>query len=309
MNCSPSISDNDIRALAQGCGATACGVARAGLVAGTAARTLEDWIADGCHASMAWMERHAPLRRSTESVMPGARSVIVCAFNCLPAGRRDPSLPRIASYALGRDYHDVVRDRMRQLAALLEARYGGSHRVCVDTAPLSERYWASLAGVGFQGRNCLLQIPGRGSHFVLGELLTTLDISPSEPCDGQCPDGCRRCIDACPGHALRGDGTLDARRCLSYLTIEHRGELPADIDLRRQVYGCDICQRVCPLNAKATPTSIADFEPTQQVAALTIDDILSMDKAAFDDVFGRSALRRAGLDGLRRNAIRILTDK
>jgi epoxyqueuosine reductase len=290
--------------LARNVGAVACGVADAGAVDADVSASLDAWIAAGCHADMSWIERHASLRRTTDSVLPGARSVIVCAFNYYPARRRNPSLPVIALYAYGDDYHDVVRRRLRDVAAAMKQRYGGEYRVCVDTAPLSERYWAQRAGVAAQGRNCLLSVDGYGTYILLGEILTTLHLDASSPTTvSPCPDGCRRCIDACPGGALRGDGTLDARRCLSFLTIENRApSLSDDIRLCGQVYGCDICQRVCPRNARVAPTSIPEFSPSEAFLSLNLTQMLALDKDTFSCIFSRSAIRRAGLDGLLRNA-------
>ncbi|MDE7396426.1 MAG: DUF1730 domain-containing protein, partial [Muribaculum sp.] len=181
MSCSRSISDKEIQALAVGVGAAACGVATAGDVECDVSADLQRWVSNGCHADMRWLERHVELRRNTSSVLPGCRSVIVCAFSYKPPVERDSYLPRFALYAYGEDYHDVVRRRLKPITDELTHRYGGIHRICVDTAPLSERYWAIRSGIGFQGRNCLLSVPHYGSYVVLGEILTTLDITPSAP--------------------------------------------------------------------------------------------------------------------------------
>ncbi len=284
-------------------GAVACGVAAAGDVESGVATDLQRWVAEGNHADMRWLERHVELRRNTSSVLPGCRSVVVCAFSYKPPVERDSSLPRFALYAYGEDYHDVVRRRLKSIADRLTQLYGGTHRVCVDTAPLAERYWATKAGIGFQGRNCLLSIPDYGSYVVLGEILTTLDITPSSPCTKSCPADCRRCIEACPGHALSGDGHLDSRRCLSYLTIEHRGQIPPEIQLHGQVFGCDICQRTCPMNKNTLISPLPEFAASPQMLTLSRDQILALDETGFRQLFGHSAVRRTGLEGLKRNAI------
>lgn len=249
---------------------------------------------------MAYLERWDDVRRDPRLLLEGARTLIVCAF---PYYNKAECL--FSKYAVGRDYHEVVRERLGHVAAAVTAGAGAACRVCVDTAPLRERYWAVRAGLGFIGLNNQLIIPGLGSYFFLGTIVTTLGVvkAPPLPRAASCL-GCGRCVEACPGRALDGHGGLDARRCLSYLTIERRGELPPGaLERASTVYGCDVCQRVCPHNADAVPTPIADFGPCPEVEALGLDDIIEMTPSRFRHLFAHSAVRRAGLGLLRRNAL------
>lgn len=252
------------------------------------------WLADGRHAGMAYMENYADLRTDPRTLLPGARSIICVAFPYYTD--RPVSLP-ISLYARGRDYHEVVRRLLEPLAAALP----GQSRICVDTAPLRERYWAMRAGLGFIGRNNQLIIPGAGSYFFLGFVLTTEALPPTAASvEFGCGD-CRRCVDACPGGCISADcRAIDARTCLSYLTIEHRGPLPDGLRLPT-LYGCDVCQRVCPHNAGVQPTHIADFYPSAELAALTGADVASLTPERFSALFRHSAIKRTKLSGLLRN--------
>lgn len=254
------------------------------------------WLADGRHGDMAYLANHADLRADPRTLLEGARTLIAVAF---PYYTDEPMRLPISLYARGRDYHEVVRERLTEIAS----RLPGESRVCVDTAPLRERYWACRAGLGFIGRNNQLIIPGLGSYFFLGFILNTTDFGlppAAEPIADGCA-GCRRCVDACPGRCLSADGRgVDARRCLSYLTIEYRGEFPPETKLP-VLYGCDVCQRVCPHNAGARPTPIADFHPSAGLSALTAAEVAAMTPDGFRALFRHSAVRRTKLAGLLRN--------
>lgn len=281
-------------------GVTELGIAPARPVAADAAAAYRRWIDDGCNAGMGYLDRYHDVREDPRLLLDGARSIIVCAFNYYPAVRRDSSLPEFALYSYGKDYHDAVRERLERLAAITRDLFGGATRVCVDTAPLRERYWAREAGLGFIGRNNQLIIPVKGSFFFLGEILTTVEFSPDEPCRLSCGD-CMACVSACPGKALRGDGSVDARRCLSYLTIEHRGEFDAGVRLGGHIYGCDECQSVCPHNRNAAPTTIAEFYPSDEFLRLDRESISGLTPEKFNSIFRHSAIKRAKLAGLLRN--------
>lgn len=259
-----------------------------------AVEQYDAWLADGRHADMAYLEKYPDLRADPRKLLDGARTLIVVAFPYYTDEKIN--LP-VSLYARGRDYHEVVRERLTGIAALLP----GDTRVCVDTAPLRERYWARRAGLGFIGKNNQLIIPGLGSYFFLGEILTTVHCPlPTVHCPLPTCGSCRRCIDACPGHCLSESGRgLDARRCLSYLTIEHRGPLPSES--LSTLYGCDICQRVCPYNATPAVTPIVDFHPSEEFAALTPADVRSMTPERFNQLFRHSAIKRTKLAGLQRN--------
>lgn len=265
-----------------------------------------DWICSGRAGEMTYLERYGDVRSNPALLLDGARSIICCAIPYywpLPDEKRPLS---IARYALGRDYHDVVRRRLEAVAERIRANYGGDTRVCVDTAPLRERYWAARAGLGFIGRNNQLIIPGLGSYFFLGEILTTAPLQPApsatdipaDPCSG-----CDRCLRACPTRALNPDGSCDARRCLSYLTIEYRGDFPPGTDLHGSLYGCDRCAAACPCNARPLPTTIEEFRPNPTLLSLTADDVIEMTPDRFAATFRGSPMKRAKLKGLLRNAL------
>lgn len=307
-------------------GAIAWGVAAAVPVDDEAWERRNRWIAGGCNAGMDYLDRYPDVRRDPRNLLEGARSIIVGAFSYYPSQRQHPSAPQFAWYAYGRDYHEVLRTRLQQAADTIAAmRPGATFRICVDTAPVMERYWAVKAGVGFIGRNAQLIVPGYGSACFLGEIVTDIPLTPSAPCTLACPDGCDLCIRACPGHALsqnltavrppsgsttdvaitespRPYATVDARRCLSYLTIEHRGPLPEGAPHPgRRIYGCDTCQTVCPFNRHSQPTAIPEFAPSPALLSITDADIAALTPEAFSTLFRHSAIKRAKLAGLLRN--------
>lgn len=286
--------------LCAGAGASGWGVARCGAVSEGEVALYERWIAEERHGEMGYLEKYGDVRRDPGLLLDGARSVVCAAFNYYNPVNRGPGGLRWARYALGSDYHDEVRRRLSAVAEAITAETGAACRVCVDTAPLRERLWAARAGVGFIGRNGLLIVPGVGSWCVLGFILTTLDLAPTAADTRGC-DGCDRCVRACPGRALDGCGGMDARRCRSYLTIEYRGEEIPPLGGDR-VYGCDICQEVCPHNRAARPTEIEAFGARKGVLGLTREAIIGMEQGEFSALFKGSAIKRTKLSGLRRNA-------
>lgn len=296
-----------IKQRAAALGLEACGIARARAVDPAAVQRYRDWIGSGGNGCMDYAARYLDVRDNPGLLLEGARSVIVVAMNYYPARFQPQDAPQFAYYAYGRDYHEVMRDRLQQLAAYLRELGGGDTRCCVDTAPLRERYWAVQAGVGFVGRNNTLIIPGKGSFFFLGAIVTTLELQPDEPCRLSCGD-CGACEKACPGGALTGGKPVDASRCISCLTIEYRGELPewTREAMGNRIYGCDECQRVCPHNRNAQPTTVPELQPSDEFLSLTAQEILAMDQTAFSRLFSHSAVKRTKLTGLQRNLHHIL---
>lgn len=289
-------------------GAAAVGVARLEAVDPSAEELYRQWIAQGKHGGMAYLEKYQEVRHDPRLLLDGAQSLIVAAFSYFTPDLYRHDNPeeehrlRWARYALGRDYHEEVRERLTAVAAAITASTGGQCRVTVDTAPLRERYWAVRAGVGFIGINNQLIVPGAGSWCVLGEIVTTLQLDADEPSHDRC-SGCMKCVRFCPGKALDGKGGIDARRCMSYLTVENREEhWSGDTMPGERIYGCDICQEVCPHNSEATATRINAFRPRSEILKLTREDILSMGQEEFSRIFSHSAIKRAKLKGLQRNA-------
>jgi epoxyqueuosine reductase len=271
-----------------------------------------EWIAEGRHGEMSYLDRHQDLRFDAAMLEPGTRSVIALLIryhqplDLLPGGLR------IARYAHGDDYHDSLRDRMRQLAAFIHAETGApvAARPAVDSAPLLERDLAKLAGLGWIGKNTLLIHPRHGSFTFLAELLVDCDLTreaPETPHPDRCGT-CSRCIDACPTQAIAAPYLLDARRCISYLTIELRGPIPRHLRaaIGDHLFGCDICQDVCPWNRRVSPTQDPAFQPRQAVAALSPITLLCMDQDTFSRTFSGSAIKRTKRRGLLRNAAVVL---
>lgn len=283
-------------------GATAAGITLIGPVDDAETDRYTRWLADGCHGRMTYLERYDDVRRNPALLLDGAQTLIIAAFSYANRSTVDNmrrrGLPTIAEYALCADYHTELRRRLTLVTDELTHRYGGTTRICIDTAPLRERYWAQRAGLGFIGINNQLIIPGHGSHFFLGTILWTgtTDDGSDAPCTDTCLD-CGACVDACPGHALRGDGTLDARRCLSYLTIENRDPLPPDFSTGGRLYGCDTCREVCPHEVREPDSPI--FPPTTDLADLTPDDWQQMTPGDYKRLTRNLAMNRIPLAKLR----------
>lgn len=299
-----------IKNRAAGLGFDACGITRACRVDDNAILSYDRWISDGRNDCMEYCARYTDVRNDPRLLLDGAQSIICVALNYMPQVKQKPDVPQFSYYAYGRDYHEVMKKRLFELAAFIKQRTGHESRPCVDTAPIRERYWAQKAGIGFVGRNNTLIIPGKGSFFFLGELVTTFPLSPDEPCTLSCA-GCGRCTAACPGGALLDEGPLDARRCLSCQLIERRDPLPEWVagKIGNRIYGCDTCQLVCPHNAKAVATTMPEFAPSLEFMALDREKIEQMTPGDFRRLFGHSAVRRTRLDGLKRNLATMKSQK
>lgn len=291
MSSAPLNSDT-IKAEALRLGFSACGVVPAEPVGEDYVRRFDQWIAQGHHADMQYMAGNVEKRHDPRLLVEGVRTIVSVAMNYYPARRA----AGISLYAQGRDYHDVMRQRLQELMEAI----GAEGRCFVDTAPVHERYWAWRAGLGWIGRNRQLILPGLGSSVFLGELFILQEADRyDEPREGDC-GGCNRCIAACPSGALSAEG-LDARRCLSYLTIEHRGTFPTGTRLGDTFYGCDCCQMVCPHMRQARPTEELAFQPSEALLAMTTQDWQSLSVERYQQLFRGSAVKRAKYDGLVRN--------
>ncbi len=287
-------------------GFTACGFAQTEPVDEEAVEVLDRWTGQGYHADMGYMERNRELRLDPTLLVPGCRTLIVVALNYYPQQLLPKEGYQIAYYAYGKDYHRVVKDKLHQLLAYIKTIVPEvKGRAFCDTAPLLERYWAVKAGLGFIGRNRTLIIPGQGSYCFLGVLAIDAEVEITEhiePQHAKFCEGCNRCLKACPTGALTTEG-IDCRRCLSYLTIEHRGTLPSEIigKLGKRIYGCDTCQQVCPHNSKAMPTSEPLFAMSPDVASLIYEQWQQLTPEQYAVLFKDSAMERAGYEGLCRN--------
>lgn len=291
-----------IKAKAHELGFLACGVARAGYLEEEAPR-LEQWLRQGRQGSMAYMERHFDLRLDPTKLVPGARSVISLAYNYHTEPRQqDPEAPKLSTYAYGRDYHKVLRKRLKPLMAFIGEQFGEvALRAFVDSAPVLEKAWAEKAGIGWRGKHTNVIRQGSGSWFFLCELITDLELEPDPPATDHCGT-CRRCIDACPTDAITPYG-VDGSRCISYLTIELKGSIPEEFAGKMEgwTFGCDICQEVCPWNRFATPHHEPEFGPRAELMGLSADEWHGMTEVVFDRLFEGSAVKRTKYDGLKRN--------
>ncbi len=285
------------------------GIAEIAPVDTNAQQIYHAWISAGHNASMTYLERYNEVRANPELLLPDAKSIICCAFPYFYPISKSSDTANIALYALGDDYHEVLRNRLESIAKELRQLFGGETRVCVDTAPLRERYWAERSGLGCIGINNHLIIPGAGSFFFLGEIISTVAFHPTHTLTDNPCNKCMCCVKACPTGALRADGTIDASKCLSYLTIEHRGELPTDTNLHDCLYGCDACGKACPLNTHPAISHIPEFQPRQDLLSLTLNEVATMNQPTFSTLFAHSAIKRTKLTGLQRNAISIISDK
>lgn len=277
------------------------GFAAAGVAAVAPSETmprLRDWLERGFSAGMAYMSRHSDLRADPGLLAPGAASMVVVAAR-YPVNRAPGN--GFSTYARGRDYHDVLREKLGLLADFLHALAPlRVRRICVDSAPLLEREWAVRAGVGWRGRQGQVVNPDAGCCILLGALLVDVALDASAACPNQCGT-CRRCLDACPTGALCEDGLVDARKCISYLTIEHKGEIPEEQRgaVRGSLFGCDHCTAVCPWNQRGEDRVMPELAsaPVPDAAA-----ILAMLEADFETCFSGTPVHRTGLVRLQRNA-------
>jgi epoxyqueuosine reductase len=277
------------------------------------ARKLEAWLNQNAHGKMAYMANHFDLRIDPTKLVPGAKSVICLTFNYHnPEQQTDPTAPKIASYAYGRDYHLVLKERLHQLLAHMQEQIGEIDGRCfVDSAPVMEREWAQRAGLGWNGKHTLTLHPRRGSWFFLAEIICDLDLTGTyaDPISDHCGT-CRRCIDACPTEAISPQGyLLDASRCISYLTIELREAIPTEHKTQMEgwAFGCDICQQVCPWNRFSERHTEPQFEPHPDLLSLDRQGWIEMTEATFGRLFKQSAVKRVKYDGLMEN-VRFLDD-
>jgi epoxyqueuosine reductase len=266
---------------------------------------LDEWLAKGYAGTMRYLHRQARRRKDPQLILPGARSVVVVLDHYYqPDAEADLQPPRIAKYARGQDYHDVTRRRLEALAEFLREQGAALIRTYTDAGPVPERELAQRAGLGWIGKNTMLVSPRVGSFFFIGCIFTDLPLPPDAPFESDRCGSCTRCLDACPTDALVQPRVLDATRCISYLTIEQRGPIPEGLADRLEgyVFGCDICNDVCPWNQRfAQSTSMPEFLSHGNLDRTDPDLFEKMSPEEFDRRFGHTPLERPGLEGMRRN--------
>jgi epoxyqueuosine reductase len=273
---------------------------------------LADWLQKGFHAGMDYMRKYEDLRVNPGLLLENAKSVIVFLYNYSPSETMDSdSAYLVSTYAYGRDYHEVIREKLNILITKLKEQAPGiAVRGFVDSAPVLERAWATRAGLGWIGKNSMLISRKNGSYFFISELITDIELAYDKPMGGNYCGDCSRCIDACPTDAITDLRTIDANKCISYLTIENKNEIPESFkgQYEKWIFGCDICQQVCPWNRYSTPHNEPAFLPPPGLLELKKKEWEEMDKDQYDSLFRKSAVKRAKFAGLKRN-IEFLSDK
>jgi epoxyqueuosine reductase len=297
-----------IRAQGEALGFDRVRFARADAVSETGGH-LASFLADGRHGTMDWMARNAERRAAPRALWPEARSIVVLGANYGPPADPREQLARaergaISVYAQGDDYHDVIKTKLKQLASFIAGEFDADVKVFVDTAPVMEKPLAQAAGLGWQGKHTNLVSRVFGSWLFIGSVFTTLELAPDEPEEDHCGE-CRRCLDVCPTNAFTAPYRIDARRCISYLTIEHKGHIAEEFRaaMGNRIYGCDDCLAVCPWNKFASVAHEARFHARAELKEPRLADLARLDDAAFRELFRGSPIKRIGRDRFIRNVL------
>ncbi len=300
-----------IKAKALELGFLSCGISEADFLSDEK-DALQTWLQQGMHGEMSYMERNQEMRLDPRLIFEGARSVISVLLNYYPKKeQQDAEAPVLSKYAYGKDYHFVLKEKLNLLLKYIQEEIAPCNgRPFVDSAPVLDKAWAAKAGLGWIGKHSNLISVEHGSFFFIGELIVDLPLEPDQKTVRDHCGTCTRCIDACPTQAIVAPGIVDARRCISYQTIELRGELDDKLkdQFKNRVFGCDICQDVCPWNLKSEPHQEPDFEPQPQLLELSRKEWMDMDHALFNELFRKSAVKRTKYNGLKRN-LRFLDDQ
>jgi epoxyqueuosine reductase len=282
-------------------GFSKCGIAPADNV-NEHSQYFREWIAAGRHAGMTYLENYFEKRYHPHLLVEGVRSIVSVALNYYPERLLGEEQYQFAYYAYGKDYHEVMRRKLNNLFSFIHNEFNPVHGAAFcDTTPILERYWAWRAGLGWIGKNTQLIIPRAGSYFFLGELFLDIELEYDAPFRRNHCGNCDRCLNACPSKALEQPYKLNARKCLSYLTIENRGAIPEGTILGNRIYGCDECQKVCPWNHFALPCNIQEFQPTPTFLEMRKEDWRELTEKQYRILFKGSAVQRAKYEGLKRN--------
>lgn len=298
------LTSDKIKELAKQAGFNFCGIAKAQRLDDDAAR-LESWLNKGMHGTMKYMENYFDLRTDPTKLVPGARSVITLMYNYYSSEKQNEDAPRISKYAYGEDYHEVIREKLNQFLFMLRETFGEVQgRGFVDSAPVLERSWAQRSGLGWIGKNGNLIVKGSGSFFFLATLITDLDAEPDDMITQDFCGSCNRCIEACPTEAILPNKEINGSKCISYFTIELKDELiPAEMKEKFQnwMFGCDVCQDVCPWNRFSQPNTDERFRPIREILNLSTEEWEEMSEEAFKKIFRNSPLKRSKFKGIKRN--------
>jgi epoxyqueuosine reductase len=292
-----------IKAEALRLGFSTCGIAKADFLEDEAPR-LEQWLKDGYHGEMQYMENHFDMRLDPRLLVDGAKSVISLSYNYFPEQQQNSDSYKLSKYAYGEDYHHVVKSKLKELHDFIQEEIGEiDGRAFVDSAPIMERAWAEKAGLGWNGKHSLLIQKELGSYFFLSELILELELEYDIPFTTDHCGTCTKCIDACPTEAILPNNTVDGSKCISYFTIELKNEIPNDVKGKMEdwMFGCDICQDVCPWNRFSTPHQEPLFSPHPELIEMTKRDWEEITEDVFKKVFKKSAVKRTKFSGLQRN--------
>ncbi len=297
-----------IKAEAARLGFLSCGLSRAEFLEEEAPR-LERWLKAGMHGEMSYMENHFDMRLDPRKLVPGAKSVISLLLNYYPSASQEADSYKISKYAYGEDYHHVIKSKLRELHHFITEQIGEVHgRAFVDSAPVLDKAWAARSGLGWIGKHSNLLTKEAGSFYFIAELILDLDLEYDHPVTDHCGT-CTACIDACPTQAIVQPYVVDGSRCISYFTIELKNEIPTAFKGQWDdwIFGCDICQDVCPWNRFSTPHRESRFEPHPDLTAMDRADWEEITEEVFQRIFKKSAVKRTKFEGLKRN-IRFLQD-
>lgn len=293
-----------VKSIATQCGFDYCGIARA-VPLDEDARRLEAWLSKGMNGSMQYMENYFDLRVNPEKLVPGARSVITMLLNYFPSASPANNAPKISRYAWGNDYHEVIRGKLKYFLQEMKQRIGEVNgRGFVDSAPVLERAWAQRSGLGWVGKNGNLIHKKAGSFFFIATLIVDLELEYDDPVAKDYCGSCRKCIDACPTDAIQENRVIDGSKCISYFTIELKDMLIPDVvkgKFDNWMFGCDICQEVCPWNRFSVGTHETDFAPIPEILNFDTQDWEDLTEESFKKIFKNSPLKRAKFNGIKRN--------
>jgi len=279
-----------------------CGISKSGFLEEEAPK-LENWLKNGYHGEMKYMENHFDKRLDPTKLVEGSKSVISLSYNYFPEKQQIKDTYKIAKYAYGQDYHHVIKTKLKELTHFIEAEIGAvSGRAFVDSAPVIERAWARKSGIAWEGKHSLMIKKQQGSFFFLSELILDLDLAYDTPTTNHCGT-CTKCIDACPTEAILPNSTINGSKCISFLTIELKDNLPASFKGKMEdwMFGCDICQDVCPWNRFSKPHQEPLFNPKPELLDMTKKDWEEITQEVFSKVFQKSAVKRTKFSGLTRN--------
>ena len=291
-----------IKTEAKRLGFLSCGISKAGFLEEEAPR-LEKWLNQNMHGEMQYMENHFDKRLDPTKLVEGSKSVISLLLNYFPSEEQNPDSYKISKYAYGMDYHFVIKDKLKSLLQFIQEEIGDVHgRAFVDSAPILDKAWAAKSGLGWIGKNSNLLTQQVGSFYFIAELIVDLELEYDTPVTDHCGT-CTACIDACPTEAIVQPYVVDGSKCISYLTIELKNEIPSEFDgkLDEWMFGCDVCQDVCPWNRFSKPHSEPLFNPNPDLLSFTKKDWEEITEDVFKKIFKKSAVKRTKLSGLERN--------